>query len=134
MLPTLYSAQEGVSTLDFILEIIVSVLVNIVAYYVCRWLDRHGNGGQKKIPGESPLPGDLPCGENIGFILESITLLYHILYRQCKGGHKISHNIFANHRAKPKKSRRAATLRGLLYDESVGFVFDPMSYIIPHSL
>ena len=37
-------SREGVRSLYFIITFLLSVLAGIIAYYICKWIDRHGKG------------------------------------------------------------------------------------------
>ena len=40
MLPPLYRHKKGVSRLNLFFSFITSVMAKVVAYYICKWLDR----------------------------------------------------------------------------------------------
>jgi len=37
------AGKGGVLLMGSIIDIVVSVAANVVSYYVCKWLDRHGS-------------------------------------------------------------------------------------------
>lgn len=41
-------AQKGGVCLELAISFIISVLASIVAYYICKWLDRDDNGNEPK--------------------------------------------------------------------------------------
>lgn len=42
VLPT--PAADGGEGMEYIASFFVSATANVVAYYICKWLDRHGKG------------------------------------------------------------------------------------------
>ncbi len=45
--PTPNWQQEGGESMELLITFLVSVVAGIVAYYICKWLDRHDQDGKQ---------------------------------------------------------------------------------------